>query len=226
MPFSDSSLPFINPATINTGKQDPSKVPFSTIVDYVTNRNRTPKKRMLQIHGSPICFPNNFSSPLRFSQDDINEKRNTLTSTSKKQEELVSKTDKSTLPKLQPLFSMTATMKYEQKSKKNKLKSRLAQALLDDFRQNVKTIKSIMNPESSSMVVESEKKAANSRHGIKEEQVHIFTPFSGAHSKRAKEITLRVTGNSCPQTFNNAMNMKRKLKSEQHQRPTFSKDYF
>ncbi|XP_020845924.1 uncharacterized protein LOC110211068 [Phascolarctos cinereus] len=226
MPISCFPLPFINTSMMNTGKPDPSKVALSTTIDYVTKRNGARNMRTVQIHSLPICFPQNFPSALRFTQNDINEKRHTLASASKNQEEMNNKMKEHILPKLQPRLSMTMPIKNEQNAKKTRMKAQSSKAWLDDFRQNIKTVKSLMNPESSSKVVESDNEAADSRKGVRHEEFHIFSPFAGASCERAEKIKLMVTGNSYPKALVNIMNMEMKLTADNDQRHTFARNYF
>ncbi|XP_072506516.1 uncharacterized protein [Notamacropus eugenii] len=225
MPISSSPLPFISTSMINTGKLDPSKVALSTIIDYVTKRNGARNMSTVQIRSSPICFPKNFTSAQRFSQNGINEKRHALPSASKNQKELDHKMKEHILPKLQPLLSVTTPLKNKQNTRKNRMKVQSSKALLDDFRQNMKTIKSLMNSENSSRMVERENKTVDSRKGVRLEEVHIFSPFTGASCKRAEKIKLMVNGISYPKALVNIMNMKTKFTSEQDQRPSFSRNY-
>ncbi|XP_031796692.1 uncharacterized protein LOC111721248 [Sarcophilus harrisii] len=198
MSLSGSALPFISTSMITTGK-DPRKVALTTIVEYVTKRNGARNMNSVQIQYSSPYFPKNSPSPLRFSQSVISEKMNTLASASKNHIELDNKMKEHILPKIQPLLQVTAPIKKVQNAKKKRLKSQPYEALLHDFRQNIKTIKSLMNPESNSnKVVGNENKDVDCRKRIRHEQVHLFSSFAEASCERAEEIKLLVTGNSYP----------------------------
>ncbi|XP_074076884.1 uncharacterized protein LOC141511704 [Macrotis lagotis] len=219
MPISTAPLPFISSSVINVRKLDPRNINMSTVIDYITKKNKARNMNNLQFPKEPTCFPKNFPLEERLLQNKINEKRNTLASTSKNTEELNSKMKKRTLPKLQPSISVPKPIKNEQNAKKNKEKVEKAKILLEEFRQNVKAIRKLMNPEGSSKVEESEKKAAESKKEASCKEVHLFPPFAEVNCKREENIELVVTGSRYKST--NLTHMRSKFIVDQYQRLHF-----